>query len=505
VPCLLNLVQTMNSINDTFAEDENAQLLYIANVNTKLLQAFSIILPLIGMPGNTIAVYILHRMAGKDSVSAVYIKSLCVFNMIGLIVGLPRSIAKGVYENNFIYSYLKYCTFSQWVICSLMSVTSWHIVLINGCRLITFFPSVKCANSYVSPHATIVLVCVVCAGSELLVILLGLSYFYPAYSEPGCYLSRASLWAYIHFLMYAALPFLTLASFNCILYYITWKRETLHSAGPEATAKRDLYLVIVLSSAHFMMTMFPTSFFYILPSSYFDFESAKGKSQSMLVYNISIVLLYSGNCTNYFFYTCLGKRFRKELLRLVAPLCPKSCPKGYLEKALAVSENDPDTEHFNEKSCEESRKKSRQSSMAKAIDVEDMNWRYDGSYRYTSSKSALTIGEFYSNLQPGRPGRLKSNDQRSSRVSGGSDSEDSSMKEWIGHRSTSVDITQERMKFLEESSNKILPGSKSSTPSDRSNRSSGPKTGPQTSDPTKPKDPHKTESLKTNVSVKSNG
>uniref|UniRef100_A0A2C9LKL3 G-protein coupled receptors family 1 profile domain-containing protein n=1 Tax=Biomphalaria glabrata TaxID=6526 RepID=A0A2C9LKL3_BIOGL len=130
----------MNSINDTFAEDENSQLLYIANVNTKLLQAFSIILPLIGMPGNTIAVYILHRMAGKDSVSAVFIKSLCVFNMIGLIVGLPRSIAKGVYENNFIYSYAKYCTFSQWVVCSLMSVTTWHIVLINGCRLITFFP-----------------------------------------------------------------------------------------------------------------------------------------------------------------------------------------------------------------------------------------------------------------------------------------------------------------------------------------------------------------------------
>ncbi|XP_055867605.1 uncharacterized protein LOC106052803 isoform X3 [Biomphalaria glabrata] len=437
VPRSLNLVQTMNSINDTFAEDENSQLLYIANVNTKLLQAFSIILPLIGMPGNTIAVYILHRMAGKDSVSAVFIKSLCVFNMIGLIVGLPRSIAKGVYENNFIYSYAKYCTFSQWVVCSLMSVTTWHIVLINGCRLITFFPSFKCANSYVGPHATIVLVCIACAGSELVVILLGLSYFYPAYSDPGCYLSRASLWAYIHFLIYAALPFLALASFNCILYYITWKRETLHSAGPEATAKRDLYLVIVLSSAHFMMTMFPTSFFYILPSSYFDFESAKGKSQSML--------------------------------------------------------------------GEESRKKSRQSSMAKAIDVEDMNWRYDGSYRYTSSKSALTVGEFYSNLQPGRPGRLKSNDQRSSRVSGGSDSDGSSKNEWIGHRSTSVDITDGRKNFLEESSNKILPGSKSSTPSDRSNRSSIPKTGPQTSDPTKPKDPHKTESLKTNVSVKSNG
>ncbi|KAH9519266.1 hypothetical protein Btru_075128 [Bulinus truncatus] len=448
-------------VNDTTFDDVNSQLVYLANVNTKVLQIFSIILPVLGIPGNTIAVYVLHRQSSRESSTAVYVKSLCIVNMVSIILGLPRAIAKGVHGAYFIYTYFKYCTFTQWLLCTLMAVTSWHIVIINGCQLLHFFPVTKSVLQYITPLGVILLTTTLCALTELIIIVHGVGYYYPPYTEPGCYVIRASIWAYLHFVLYCVLPLVVLVIFNAVLYYINWKKETFNSTSVTAIAKRHLYLVIVLSSAHFMLTVFPSAFFFILPNSYFDFDTAIGKSQTLLVYNISVVTLYLGNSSNYIVYTCVGRRFRRDLLHLLAPMCPRVCSKKLLEKALAVSEITSDSDRSSVDKGLEEKRKSRQSSIARAIDVEDMNWRYDGSYRYTSSKNAMTIGEFYANLHPGRPGKLRSKQQGRPTGVDGTDSESeagSGASDLVKHRSTSVDqrlMRQKNDRSLDEVQEKV--------------------------------------------------
>ncbi|KAH9500347.1 hypothetical protein Btru_071561 [Bulinus truncatus] len=291
-------------------------------LNRLFLKTAPSILLIFGVPGNIITIMVLSRRTMKDNVFSGYLISMCVFNIITLFIAMSRHISAGFTGVELMTYNPATCRLVRFSTFFLMSLTSWHLVLITGCRVLYLINSrTRQFTGCVHPYLAIAVCVGICALLELVVTFQGLIFTNKKGAVVACYLPNNSPWIYIQFFIYAIGPAIFLIVFNAMIILMhLGEGSGLQTSQLTNKVRHQLVILVFVSSVQFIITVFPVGFFYGLLNKMFDMNTRSGEVKGQLAYNATVILFYCNNATNFIIYCFFWQRFRIELFKIFSAI-----------------------------------------------------------------------------------------------------------------------------------------------------------------------------------------
>ncbi|XP_055867664.1 uncharacterized protein LOC106062360 isoform X1 [Biomphalaria glabrata] len=271
-----------------------------------------------GVPGNFMSILVLNKRSMKDNVFSAYLISMCAFNIVTLTIAMSRHLSVGILGVEVVAYNPTSCRLVRWMTFTLMSITSWHLVIITGCRVLYLVNSrTKQCTGCVHPYVTITICCTLCGLLELLITFKGVYYTNKRGAIVECYLHTNSVWMYVQFGAYALGPAVFLIVFNGIIIFLHYGEGSgLQTTKLTKQVRNQLVILVFVSSSQFIITVFPVAFFYGLLHEFFDLTTRAGEARGQLAYNASVMLFYCNNATNFLIYCFFWKKFRQEIVKM---------------------------------------------------------------------------------------------------------------------------------------------------------------------------------------------
>ncbi|XP_059144697.1 CX3C chemokine receptor 1-like [Physella acuta] len=283
--------------------------------NDIVLLSYSMMLT-VGVPGNILTVIVLSKKKMRDTVFSVYLISMCGLNIILLVTMFSFTVTRIVHPN-LLTQHQKLCVVMKFFYVYFMMLSSWYVVIITACR---FFYLVQRTKQLTTCNPLVVLIITTLALAAVTIPLIvdGIVFISHSGEEVECYLQHTTYHVKVLAGLQLLIPALLLFFLNGGLLYLHFRTHSgLMSTEQSSKIRQQLVVLVVLSNIQFLVTSTPILVLYTNMTKWFDIDSALGEARSKFWLNITLVILYSNNATNFFIYCFFGKRFRAELVRTV--------------------------------------------------------------------------------------------------------------------------------------------------------------------------------------------
>ncbi|KAH9512239.1 hypothetical protein Btru_041237 [Bulinus truncatus] len=121
--------------NDSMTEEELQELERLTSGLRIVFLTVPFFLMAFGIPGNLLTILVLRTRSMRDNVFSYYLISMCSFNLLTLLVNLPRYINKGLTGKEVNFTSKNFCAFYRYCSTTLVAISDWHLVVITGARL----------------------------------------------------------------------------------------------------------------------------------------------------------------------------------------------------------------------------------------------------------------------------------------------------------------------------------------------------------------------------------
>ncbi|XP_055867654.1 uncharacterized protein LOC106062497 isoform X1 [Biomphalaria glabrata] len=284
-----------------------------------------------GIPGNILTIMVLRSRSMKDNVFSYYLISMCSFNLLTLSVNLPRYINKGITGKEVNIANKNFCAFYRYISTTLVAISDWHLVVITGARLFFLIDrGKKYTHLYSSPFSTIFSLSLIMVLFEVPAVGFWIRFKDENGNPVECYLPGESLLVHLQLCVQTLIPAALLICLNIWILHIHRVQES-GLMETEATSKlrKQLLVLVFLSNFQFIVSVFPLTIVYPNMRLFFNMSTSLGRAKSNITFGAVALLLYSTYATDFLVYCFFGRKFRKELFKLLHPLCSKLFPHRY--------------------------------------------------------------------------------------------------------------------------------------------------------------------------------
>ncbi|XP_059166636.1 uncharacterized protein LOC131948924 [Physella acuta] len=265
----------------------------------------------------------------KDNLFSDYLVSMCMFNIIILIMSAIRMITLSITGSEFVYYTPRICLFTKWITCTLMSISTWHLVMITVCRLLYLIDRTKRLVTATHPIIVIIAFCVVCSAFIIICLHFCVRYTNDSGDTTECYMDETTISAMIIASFYAFMPAFVLLVLNIATFCLyRYKSSSQIEVKSTIRARQQLLFLGFLSSTQFIVTAFPITIYLLNQKLFFDTNTHVGLAKANMVYYITAIILLFNNASNFLIYCFFGRKFRKEFwttnqfwLRCFCPAC----------------------------------------------------------------------------------------------------------------------------------------------------------------------------------------
>ncbi|XP_059174447.1 C-C chemokine receptor type 5-like [Physella acuta] len=299
---------------------DEAEVDKLHQMNTMILRIFPLVLIVLGVTGNAVTMLVLRRMATKENFLTLLLAALCGFNILALILGLIDDVIYA-WADIALYSVShSLCNIFAVLNLVLLTITCWLVVVITGCRVAFLTNKSKTMSSVRNQILLIDSVCIGSIFAQTVVGYFGNRSFYDSNTTEACYVPYDSPWAHIQFYVSSLIPFIVLILLNVYLIYLYMKKDSglIESIGT-TKVRHQMCMFVLVSMLQYVLTIIPVALLYLNIEMFFDMNSRLGQAKAVLGYNITVIMLYSNNATNYLVYTAFGRRFRQQFRKLLRP------------------------------------------------------------------------------------------------------------------------------------------------------------------------------------------